>query len=279
MMGTRSYYEDPGDDVLARLEGADELLALGAGVPPHPATVLEATAPSDARPFRPVYRPPMGLLVVVDDGKDDGERLRLRGDAFTIGRAEGDLVVPHDRMMSGKHARLTREVQSGRYRWFVNDLQSSNGTFVRAKATELKHGQEFMLGGTRFRFHAALQGMPGADLPPAAAGAVRTQDWHSVKAADLIPSIQELGPEGTEGARHLLNADQVVVGRGAGCGVTVDDPMMSPQHARLAKDARGRWTLENLQSLNGTWVRLSRTGVDRYGQFILGEQRFILFVL
>src|SRR5262249_21230225 len=51
---------------------------------PHP------PQPSAASPYRPTLRPPTMLLTVLDDGKGDGEVLRLRAERFVIGRSEGD---------------------------------------------------------------------------------------------------------------------------------------------------------------------------------------------
>ncbi len=245
--------------------------------PPGYTPTRKETAQDDARPFRPVHRPPMGLLVVVDDGRDDGERIRVRGDAFTIGRTEGDLVIAFDRMMSGKHARLTREFVQDRFRWYLNDLQSSNGTFVRAKSALLAHDQEFMVGSTRFRFNAAQQGsLIQASTAPQDS---RTQGWQSVKPTDLIPSLVELRPDGQVGAPNFINQDSIVIGRAANCQIVVNDPMVSVQHARLSKDNRDRWVLENMGAVNGLWVRMPRIAIDRMGQFLLGEQRFIFMVL
>jgi pSer/pThr/pTyr-binding forkhead associated (FHA) protein len=265
-----------GDFPATTLEQSVDLNQYLQNAPPYTPTRKE-TVQDDARPFRPVHRPPMAVLVVVDDGRDDGERIRVRGDSFTIGRAKGDLVIPFDRMMSGEHAKLTREIVQDRYRWFLNDLQSSNGTFVRAKSAFLSHDQEFMLGSSRFRFNSATQGK--LMQTPAATGDVRTQGWQSVKPTDLIPSIVELRPDGQMGPPQFINEDSILIGRGAACQIVVNDPMMSSQHARLTKDNRDRWVLENLGAANGLWVRMPRMMIERNGQFLLGEQRFIFMVL
>ena len=61
--------------------------------------------------YRPVLRPPMAMLCLLDDGREDGEWIRLRKDVTTIGRTEGDIVVPHDTAMSGRHAAIQRETR------------------------------------------------------------------------------------------------------------------------------------------------------------------------
>src|SRR5262249_23906879 len=72
----------------------------GGAVPPA-APAAPAPPPEPETPlYRPSRRPTTGLLTVFDDGRDEGEQIRLRGDRFIIGRTEGDLVIPHDGLLS-----------------------------------------------------------------------------------------------------------------------------------------------------------------------------------
>src|SRR5262249_44092885 len=64
-------------------------------------------ASEDAAPFKPTRRPPMALLCYLDDGSEDGEWFRMRTDRFVIGRTEGDVRIPHDGMISPRHAEIT----------------------------------------------------------------------------------------------------------------------------------------------------------------------------
>src|SRR5687767_9878591 len=52
---------------------------------------------------RPTGRPPVALLVLLDDGERSGEEIRIRGERFVLGRTEGDVTIPHDSLISGKH--------------------------------------------------------------------------------------------------------------------------------------------------------------------------------
>jgi pSer/pThr/pTyr-binding forkhead associated (FHA) protein len=247
-------------------------------------------------PYRPVRRPPMAVLCLLDDGRDDGEWVRIRKEKFLIGRTDGDLIVPHDPMMSGRHAEISRQQEKGRYRWFLSDLSSRNGTFVRVYNALLRHGQELLLGGRRYRFDAAPQGgtLPQGGPPansdlsgwhkvsplgteePQVPGTVR---WDNVSQADLIPSLVELTLQG-DGQRIFASAPDNWIGRDPlQCNILLDDPLVSPRHARLHKDAKNRWQIDNAGSLNGIWLRVSRIAIDGAGQFQLGEQRFILRVL
>src|SRR5439155_19569987 len=67
-------------------------------------------APGEIAPYRPTQRPPMALLCILDDGSDEGEIVRLRADKYTLGRIEGDITIPHDALISARHAELFRHV-------------------------------------------------------------------------------------------------------------------------------------------------------------------------
>ena len=90
-----------------------------------------AGAPGDATAYRPSLRPAMALLYVLDDGEDTGEIVRIRPSSFVIGRVDGNLTIPHDGGISGRHAEISRRLENGEHCWYLKDLQSTNGTFVR----------------------------------------------------------------------------------------------------------------------------------------------------
>jgi pSer/pThr/pTyr-binding forkhead associated (FHA) protein len=266
-----------------RLESFEEIREAASGVR-RPATVKEAArgpAP-DGVPFRPVRRPPMALLCILDDGRDDGEWVRVRSERVVIGRTDGDIRIPHDDMMSGRHAELFRQVSGDRFRWHLKDLGSTNGTYVRISNTLIRNGQEFLIGTRRFRFGAGMQA--AALLEEAAAAAADaskgTRGWQAVSPTDLIPSIVELTPHG-EGQRIYLNKEEHGIGRDpAQCDILLsDDLMVSSRHARLYRDEKDRWHLENTASRNGVWLRVDKMTIDSSAQFQLGEQRFLVKVL
>ena len=116
--------------------------------------VMPAAARPAVSPWRPTQRPPVALLTVCDDGRPDGEVVRIRAERFAIGRTDGDLTVPHDLFMSTRHAEITRQQVGGLWRWVVTDLQSTNGLFVRLSRSALTDRREFLAGGGRYRFEA-----------------------------------------------------------------------------------------------------------------------------
>ena len=102
-----------------------------------PSAASPAKPPASTGAYRPTQRPPLALLTVLDDGKSEGEVVRLRADRFVIGRSEGDLLIPHDQQISARHIEITRQRSGDKYRWVVTDLQSSNGLFIRVSRTIL----------------------------------------------------------------------------------------------------------------------------------------------
>jgi hypothetical protein len=245
----------------------------GADVPGSP--VAPAPAPprrSAVRLFRPSHRPPVPLLCVFDDGADDGEVVRVRGERFVIGRAEGDLVLPHDDLISSRHAEIVRrKIDAGRWVWVLSDLGSANGTFVRAGTAILRDGQEFLVGRTRYRFDAAADSHPPV---PKAPGSRATLSWSS-SAGLPVPSVVELTPDGP-GARLPLGKLEHWIGSDpTACDIVpADDPFVSLRHAKISCDAKGRWHVASNKAPNGVWVRIEQTELRASCYFQIGEQRF-----
>ncbi len=80
--------------------------------------------------------------------------VRFLGDPeIVIGREEGDLVFDDDAFLSRRHAAL--RWQNGRC--VIEDLRSSNGTFMRLSgAWELRRGDHLRMGDQLFRFEPGL---------------------------------------------------------------------------------------------------------------------------
>ena len=70
--------------------------------------------------------------------------------------------------------------------------------------------------------------------------------------------LKIMEPEAQRGQVFEL-ADELTIGRAAGCGVRVEDAFTSNIHARLFRRDGGLW-VEDLGSTNGTWVNAERVG-------------------
>ncbi|HEX3150821.1 MAG TPA: FHA domain-containing protein [Gemmataceae bacterium] len=285
------WFYEPADADDASLRAMQTILpgqflqAAAPTIPPPAAMVHPQVAADDTAVYRPQQRPPMAMLCIMHDGDAGGEWIALRADRYVIARNEGDIRVPHDVQISGRqHAEIVRtRLENGHFRWNLNDLGSTNGTFVRVASMALLPGVELMFGQTRYRFESSqiaakaappstLEGQmtarPGAPLPRPAAEASH-------------PALVEITQTG-DGPRIALTRNEYWLGRNpAECAIVPrDDPFVSPRHARIFKGDNGRWRVENSNSRNGVWFRISQSlPVNGLCQFLLGEQRFILKVL
>jgi hypothetical protein len=87
------------------------------------------------------------LVQILDDGRT-GEIRLLAGERVQIGREIGDIVMPSDGFISGRHCVFLR--QGGDV--VLQDLGSSNGTYVRVKGeSEIAHGDFLLVGNQMLR--------------------------------------------------------------------------------------------------------------------------------
>ena len=241
-----------------------------------------AAIPQDAAtPYRPLHRPPTILVCVLDDGSTtEGEWFRLRSSSLTVGRTQGDILLPQDSMVSSQHLEITLRQTDGRYRVALRDLESRNGSFVRAARVTLRDGQEMLIGGRRYVFSAG--GAAGVDANTDGADSGATRGWHAGSAADLaklLPALQEVvADEAAEAPRYPLHNDEQFIGSDPQvCAIVLpEDPFISRVHARIQRDNRGRWVIENQKSLNGLWFKFSDIAIDATGEVQVGEQRLLI---
>lgn len=243
--------------------------------PPVPATATHSVAARAASVYRPTTRPPVPILIVFDDGRMEGEIIRLREPRFIIGRTEGDLRFPLDGRMSSQHVEITYQLVGGLHRWVVTDLQSTHGMFVRVSKTGLTDRAEILVGGGRYRFDAP-QAEPvattnfGHDQQDRGA----TRGWDDGPGPARPPALSEL--IGSEiGNRILLVKNEYWIGSDPSCPIgRPDDPFCEARHVRLFRKPQGRWHAEHNRTVNGLWLRMSQITVDAMIHFQIGEQRF-----
>jgi pSer/pThr/pTyr-binding forkhead associated (FHA) protein len=87
------------------------------------------------------------LVQILDDGRT-GEIRLLAGERSQIGREVGDIVLPTDGFISGRHCAFSQ--QGGET--VLTDLGSSNGTYVRIRGeAEVAHGDFLLVGNQMLR--------------------------------------------------------------------------------------------------------------------------------
>jgi pSer/pThr/pTyr-binding forkhead associated (FHA) protein len=89
---------------------------------------------------------PLRCRILLRTGPLTGHSFTLHQDTTNFGRMAGNDVVIPDGTISRHHARMTFH----KGKWSVEDLNSSNGTFVNGKRatrpTALQHGDEVRMG-------------------------------------------------------------------------------------------------------------------------------------
>jgi pSer/pThr/pTyr-binding forkhead associated (FHA) protein len=223
----------------ARLVGGpDELRAMAQAVGPYPAAPPAASEPVlEAR-----------LVVIGQDGKP-GREYPMLAEQTDVGREEGNIILPNDPYVAPRHARLTR--RNGRF--FVRDLESVNGVYVRLRGQErLQHGDLVLIGLEVLRFEVVSDAEKG--LSPAAERG--TQIFGSPSTPRNMRICQRT-VEGVTRDVYYPSRDEAVLGREQGDIVFTNDPFMSRRHAAIARDpSGGTFTLRDLGSSNGTYLAI-----------------------
>lgn len=196
--------------------------------------------------YRPTVRPPMAVVKLFHDGSTNFTTYPVFADRFRIGRIDGDVIVPHDSWMSGRHAEIQRRRVGDRFQWFLVDQKSTNGSFVRSDSTLLKNNDELFLGQERYRFS--------------------TQNGR----AGLIHATKGVGQQ------WWFRGRKEIIGSKPPCGLPsfAIDPYLDPEHAVLTQRPDGAWAIEDNESQNGVWYRVMEIQLTANSAFQLGEQRF-----
>jgi pSer/pThr/pTyr-binding forkhead associated (FHA) protein len=213
--------------------------------------------------------------------KDGGEGLSYPiHDQLDLGRSEGDVVIPEDRYLSERHARISRRPGGDRGDLVLRDLGSVNGIYLRIGnalggdgrvEVVLRDQDLFLVGQQVLKFEAVKDGEDG--LGPA------SQHGALLFGTPQAPRFARLSQRTVEGvARDVFHIRKVetVLGRESGDIVFTDDPFLSRRHAVLKFDRdQSRFLLADLGSSNGTFVQIHGDVALKSGdQFRVGQQLF-----
>ena len=274
-MSTDNHLDEPIVQTVA--EPLHQILKQQAGITEAPAPVT--TPATEARPaapktlaFRPTGRQPLATLTILDDGqRKTGEAVRIRGSRLVIGREEGDVTIPFDPDISSEHAELRCQKREGKYQWYLIDLGSTNGTFLRAYRATLPKRADLVLGSRRYQFQ--LPESISGEQEDEIAETHRYRAPSRTLAENFLPRLAEVGA--ADGRAFRFGKPSLLFGRGEACDISVtDDPFLSPRHAQFYQDERGRWMIEDKKSLNGVWLKIKRLPLSQQAEFQLGQQRF-----
>ena len=227
----------------------------------HPTAVATVTKSADAASAS------HQIVSIRKDGTD-GAAYPLSAEQTDFGRSDGDVVLEDDPYLSPRHFRVLRRGGD----WFLRDLRSVNGVYVRLRGTHvLEQGAMILIGQQVLRFEL----LDEDELP---LGPARS-DGCLVFGTPEVPAFARLVQYTTEGVGrdvHYLYRDETVLGRETGDIVFTDDPFLSRRHAVLRFDrTQKRATLEDQGSSNGTCARLRGEHALRVGDhFRVGRHLF-----
>ena len=237
----------------------------------------ESVSDSGTKPYRPINRPPQAIVIFNDDNSTSGEIVRLRKTPFQIGREAGDFTIPHDPAISKLHAEITRRNVDGEFRWYVRDLGSTNGLFVKVSSAWLRPQTQIMVGRTKLTFHA-----PEVSSAPSNANIdAVTQQWDAVNHDPQAnyPTLRSSSDSEREFTFPLTNKLLTLGSNDQACDfVVTNDPFVSSSHAQMELDQNKQWVIQSHNNINGLWVKVRTVRVYDTGSFQIGEQRFSIKV-
>jgi len=223
------------------------------------------------KPHVSAEEPHARLVVIAQDGTP-GAEYPIAGPHAEIGRTEGTIALPGDPYVSPRHLRVSR--RNGRF--FVRDLESVNGVYVRLRGPELlRHGDLVLIGLEVLRFELVSDAERG--LGPATERGTRV---FGSPALTRHARLCQLTVEGVPRDVYYLCRDETIVGRESGDVVFTNDPFMSRRHASVTRDpSLGAFTLTDLGSSNGTYLGIRGEQEVKSGDHLrVGQHLFRLDV-
>ena len=202
-------------------------------------------------------------LVLVKANSADGLAYELGGTEHVVGRTEGAILFPDDPLLSPRHANFL--YRDGNL--FVRDENSINGVFVRIRTpARLESGAVFLVGEQLLQVEALA---PDFGPQPDAEG---TYFYASPKRASKMRIVQRLRG-GEIGLIVRARGDSMTLGREDNDLNFPDDPFISGRHAEISIGPDSVFTVTDLGSKNGTFVRITGDFPLEHGDYVfLGQQ-------
>lgn len=212
---------------------------------PIPASeLLKKPAPKAPAPAASTNAARFALVVV--GGSAQGQRFRLAGAGFVLGRSRGAILFPDDPFISAHHATFT--VRDGRL--YVRDESSASGIFVTIHGQEpLQPNTSFSVANRCFRYTGSVEPVPAQPGRPVVYGA-------PVPAAQAMFGVEELLVGGRPG-RAILTASPLLTIGSSKCDLSYpSEEGLAPRHCELSPQPPGAM-LRDLSGGLGTYVRIA----------------------
>lgn len=201
----------------------------------------------------------MAKLTIVNLKNREEQEYFMPQDTILFGRTNTcDIELP-SKAISRRHAEIVREDQD----YFISDLDSGNGTFlnekkIRAKEKNLlRSGDVIRIEDYEIRFQLTEDNL---DRPVEEDTDTDILEIKLIKKmlkaldTDDTPSLEVLNSSAAGKKLALAEAlDEFIVGRDVNAHLSIDEPVLSRQHAKLSRKWGGIVIADN-HSKNGTFV-------------------------
>ena len=197
-----------------------------------------------ATPYGPLLKTGHARLVVVAGACPEGMTFSLASGSARVGRGDVEVLLAEDNEVSPNHATLAYRGSA----LTITDEDSLNGVYVRIRGPhELSHGDWFRVGDQYFVFETLTPG-------EAFHGPDGTRVFTSPQRKGTF-TVRQVLRDGHVGISATSSRDEVSIG-GEGSSIAfVTDEHMDEKHCRVYRASDGRYLIEDLGSVNGTYVR------------------------
>lgn len=206
--------------------------------------------------FGDMQNPTKAKLILIRGEGMDGLSFHLKAEQHIVGR-EGQLIFPDDPFVSPKHANFFYREGS----LVVRDEGSLNGVYIRIRGTvPLEPDNTFLAGEQLFRLEKLD---PVADDGPDADG---TNFYASPRRESAFRLCQVFRGNAIGMTVHATGSSMTVGRDGADLNFP-EDLFMSAEHCRIDHNG-GKFTLTDLDSRNGTYVRITGERKLEHGDYV-----------
>lgn len=205
--------------------------------------------------FGDMQNPAKAKLILIRGEGMDGLSFHLKAEQHIVGR-NGQLVFPDDPFVSPKHANFF--YRDGKL--VVRDEGSLNGVYIRVRGTvDIMPGDTFLAGEQLFRLDPMPRAADGQDPDG-------TYFYSSPKHPSPFRLVQIL-QGGAVGMTVCARGNSLQIGREGGDLNFPMDLYMSGSHCRIEEQG-GKFTLTDLNSRNGTYVRIKSERDLAHGDYL-----------
>lgn len=205
--------------------------------------------------FGDMQNPAKAKLILIRGEGMDGLSFHLKAEQHIVGR-QGQLVFPDDPFVSPRHANFF--YRDGRL--VVRDEGSLNGVYIRVRGTvDISPADTFLAGEQVFRVDLTPKPSDGQD-----------PDGTYFYSSPKHPSpfrLNQLLQSGAMGMTVCARGTSLQIGREGGDLNFPGDLYMSSSHCRIEEN-NGKFTLTDLNSRNGTYVRIKTERELGHGDYL-----------